>query len=253
MDKKKFDFDRINIIFLVLFCIAFCYWTITLGVLAAFILPFIFFNILLAIFYNIYRKKDRFRSVVVTLRCIIILIAVVLSISPQIVMRFENDKAMYPAKRIVYMSGVKMRAVDVLPSSIPNTVYDYTFFTSTSLHGPDYTPWSFLSFKCDDETAKKFLKYYIEKNGATKREKEQTFKEYFREKHSDEKLLEHKESVSTLISRYLDVPSLPSYRLFSSMSAEEIIQLAENAEVYEVDGYSCLIYDKKNNIFAFWV
>lgn len=253
MDRKKQKINIINAAFFVLSCLAFCYWSVTLGILTVFILPFIFCNILLAVFHSIYRKNGRFRPAVTALRCAVIMIIAVLSVPPYIITRFENNEAMYPAKRIVYTYGVKKRASDVLPSKLPDKADGYVFFTQTSLHGPDYVPCSFLSFVCDDVTAKDYLNNYVDEAGVTKCERRQTFKEYIQENYSDETILEDKISASTLISRYLDIPSFPTSRLYALMQTNQMIQFAENAEVYELDGYPCLAYDTKNNIFAFWV
>ncbi len=255
-DRMDIDFRPINLIVCVMMFFASIWWLLTLGLMLFLFIPFIILNVLLASFYKKYKSSGSHRAEVISLRCVIIAIIAVLSVSPFIIRNFENNRSMYTIKRLVYTYGSSLRGQD-LPSKIPAEVEDYDFYTPIAIHGPDSAPHSCLSFVCDKETAEDYLNDYVDKVGAKKHEHSSkrfskiTFKEYLGG--YDERAPEDKHSLLNSASLYLDVPSFPDYRIWVSMQTEQLVQCIESVEVYENNaGRVCMMYDPMNSFFVFW-
>ncbi|MDE5583866.1 MAG: hypothetical protein K2J08_09190 [Ruminococcus sp.] len=118
-------------------------------------------NILLVLFYKIFKKYGRFRKTVIVLRVTAIIIFALGILAPITLMNFKHTKLMYPVKRFCYAYGVYTNFNNyILPESMPKKCDDYLFFTQGSFPAQDYHPSAYLAFHTDSETLKKYEEHF---------------------------------------------------------------------------------------------
>lgn len=124
-------------------------------------------NIVLVLFYRIYKKYGRFRKTVILLRTTAIIIFVLGLLAPVVLLNFKHTKSMYPIKRFCYSYG-NYGVIDnnILPSFLPKKCDDYMFITQGSFPAQDYHPSAYLAFHTDSETLKKYENHFDSLNNA---------------------------------------------------------------------------------------
>ena len=246
--KKKTKLETLNTVLVLLFFFGggIIFIVPALGITETMFFPFLIVNILIVIFYNIYKKNGRMRKMLVFSRCIAVFILVIVFGAPFVGAGFRDNKAMYFLKREVFVYGVRTEADKVLPKKLPKDITDYYFRTGMQFPAQDYRPYADLIFRCDE----KYLSLLIdeaEKNGLIKREPETTFEDFLGDLYYDDSIINNKECLTAYACKYLDVPNYMLYRL----DIDVIKQLAETAEVYRNKG-SGFAYDKKTGYVIYW-
>lgn len=124
-------------------------------------------NIVLVLFYKIYKKYGRFRKTVILLRTTAIIIFVSGLLAPVMLMKFDKNKIVYPVKRFCYSYG-NYGVIDnnILPSFLPKKCDDYMFITQGSFPAQDYHPSAYLAFHTDSGTLKKYENHFDSLNNA---------------------------------------------------------------------------------------
>lgn len=122
-------------------------------------------NIVLVLFYKIYKKYGRFRKTVILLRTTAIIIFVSGLLAPVVLMNFKHTKSMYPLKRFCYNYGV-YRIENFLPDSMPEKCDDYLFITKGSVPAQDYHADAYLIFHTDRNTLKNYENHFDSMNDA---------------------------------------------------------------------------------------
>lgn len=122
-------------------------------------------NIVLVLFYKIYKKYGRFRKTVILLRTTAIIIFVSGLLAPVILLNFKHTKLMYPVKRFCYSYGVYGIADNtILPSGLPEKCENYMFITQGDTLAQDYHPSAYLAFYTDSGTLKKYENHFDSMN-----------------------------------------------------------------------------------------
>lgn len=122
-------------------------------------------NIVLVLFYKIYKKYGRFRKTVILLRTTAIIIFVSGLLAPVVLLNFKHTKSMYPIKRFCYNYGVHP-IENFLPDSMPEKCDDYLFITKGSVPAQDYHADAYLIFHTDRNTLKNYENHFDSMNDA---------------------------------------------------------------------------------------
>lgn len=122
-------------------------------------------NIVLVLFYRIYKKYRRFRKTVILLRTTAIIIFMLGLLAPVVLLNFKHTKSMYPIKRFCYNYGV-YQIENFLPDNMPEKCDDYLFITKGSVPAQDYHADAYLIFHTDKNTLKNYENHFDSMNDA---------------------------------------------------------------------------------------
>lgn len=124
-------------------------------------------NIVLVLFYKIYKKYGRFRKAVIVLRSVAVTVLVLAVLAPVMLMKFDKNKIVYPVKRFCYSYG-NYGVIDnnILPSFLPKKCDDYLFITKGSVPAQDYHADAYLIFHTDRNTLKNYENHFDSMNDA---------------------------------------------------------------------------------------
>lgn len=137
------------------------YGVITFGISIVLFFIGIIVNLVLALSYGIYKNHNRCRTAVIVLRAVSITILVLAVLAPMIMMKFQNNKFIYPVKRFCYNYGnYSMVKNNILPSGLPEKCDDYLFITQGSFPAQDYHPSAYLIFHTDSETLSEYENHF---------------------------------------------------------------------------------------------
>lgn len=143
-------------------------------------------NMILVLFYRIYKKYGRFRKTVIILRITVIIIFALGLLAPIVLMNFKHTKFMYPLKRFCYNYGVYEIKDNILPSKLPEKYNDYLFITKGNVPAQDYHTDAYLIFHTNKNTLKNYENYFASLNNAERQtthmpnQKEKQFPDEYR-------------------------------------------------------------------------
>lgn len=157
--KRRPPWRAVNwlIIFFVMPCLGF--WGLgAFRISLTFGIVMIISCVVTAAFYGGYARSGRHRKKVIAARAVSLASAGIIAVCPLILVNFENQRAVYPLKRLVYTAGVGQgdRISEIFPDFMPDVCEDYLFVTQTSLGGQDYHPSAYLAFHTDRETIERY-------------------------------------------------------------------------------------------------
>lgn len=248
--EKKSWLKIVNVLFVIFMVSGIGIFLIfgTIGITNVMLLPFLLANYILAILYHRSKKDKKYRKWMLVVRFVAISLSLIIIGSPFVGANFTTTRVMYPIKRAVFVCGVKTRAADIFPVFLKGKCEDYYFITQLNLPAPDYHPHAVLSFRCDEETMQEYI-VFAEEHNFNRCYKQDNFREQYKE----ELLEADRKYIFNAVMHYLDFDGYPVYRLSDTfdLDNDQLIQFAEDAEVYENNGITCCIIDRTTGYILF--
>lgn len=159
--EKDKNWRDINKLMILILWFGSCFFVFTFVLSRMFFIMGIAVNLVLALFYGIYKNHNRCRTAVIVFRTISITILVLTVLAPVILVNFKKTKILYSVKRFCYSYGVHgITNNTVLPSSLPEKCDDYMFITKGSFPAQDYHASAYLVFHTDSETLKEYENHF---------------------------------------------------------------------------------------------
>lgn len=210
---------------------------ITIGISIVLFFIGIIVNLVLAFVYGNYKKNGRCRKAVITLRAISISIIMLAMLAPMIMMKFQNNKFIYPVKRFCYNYGnYSIVKNNILPSGLPEKCDDYLFITMGSFPAQDYHPSAYLVFHTDSGTISEYENYFESLENSERKVTHMPDKEDY---YDDD-------------SRLKCPKELPQH-VFNRLKPQHIHDF-KNSIIYTVPSYygkGCML-DYKSGLAVFW-
>jgi hypothetical protein len=214
------------------------YTILTFG-MSQFIYPFhsvIFFeNLLIVVFYLIYRESGKLKLPLNILRVVTVLTIAVSLIPTAILTRFTDKAEMYSAKRLIFTKCVryddgKETTLERFPEQLPENIEDYFFHTDLGLIAPDYVDMAFLSFRTDKAAIEQF-EAECKKKGYKSTDLNKEFEKYLHKEKENIEYLDDKEMISYLKQEFYIKQGL-TYDTFEYLDAEIQAEILGNTVLY---------------------
>lgn len=214
------------------------YTILTFG-MSQFIYPFhsvIFFeNLLIVVFYLIYRESGKLKLPLNILRVVTVLTIAVSLIPTAILTSFTDKKEMYSVKRQIFTNGVRYEGgrettLERFPEQLPENIEDYFFHTDINKIAPDYVDMAFLSFRTDRAAIEQF-EAECKKNGYKSTDLNKEFEKYVDKEKENIKYLDDKESMFYLKKDFYIKQGL-TYDTFDYLDEEIQAEILGNTVLY---------------------
>lgn len=214
------------------------YTVLTFG-MSEFSYPFysvIFFeNLLIVVFYLIYRESGELKLPLNILRVVTVLTIAVSLIPTAILTRFTDKAEMYSAKRLIFTKCVrygdgKETTLERFPEQLPENIEDYFFHTDINKIAPDYVDMAFLSFRTDRAAIEQF-EAECKKKGYKSTDLNKEFEKYLHKEKENIEYLDDKESMFYLKKDFYIKQGL-TYDTFEYLDAEIQAEILGNTVLY---------------------
>lgn len=207
--------------------------------MSEFIYPFcsvIFFeNLLIVVFYLIYRESGKLKLPLNILRVVTVLTIAVSLIPTAILMKPSDKREMYSAKRLIFTKYVRYEGgrettLERFPEQLPENIEDYFFHTDLGLIAPDYVDMAFLSFRTDRAAIEQF-EAECKKKGYKSTDLNKEFEKYLHKEKENIEYLDDKEMISYLKQEFYIKQGL-TYDTFEYLDAEIQAEILGNTVLY---------------------
>lgn len=192
-------------------------------------------NILIVIFYLLYRESGKLKLPLNILRVVTVLTIVASLIPSAILMRFSDNKEMYSVKRQIFTNGVRYEGgrettSERFPEQLPENIEDYFFHTDINIIAPDYVDMAFLSFRTDRAAIEQF-EAECKKKGYKSTDLNKEFEKYVDKEKENIKYLDDKEYMAYLKKDFYIKQGL-TYDTFEYLDAEIQAEILGNTVLY---------------------
>lgn len=192
-------------------------------------------NILIVIFYLIYRESGKLKLPLNILRVVTVLTIAASLIPSAILMRFSDKADMYSLKRQLFTECVRYEGgreatLERFPQQLPENIEDYFFHTNINIIAPDYVDMAFLSFRTDKAAIEQF-EAECKKKGYKSTDLNKEFEKYVDKEKENIKYLDDKESMFYLKKDFYIKQGL-TYDTFEYLDAEIQAEILGNTVLY---------------------
>lgn len=211
----------------------------TSNIVAPFYSVIFFENLLIVIFYLIYRESGKLKLPLNILRVVTVLTIAVSLIPTAILIKFTDNKEMYSVKRQIFTNGVRYEGgrettLERFPEQLPENIEDYFFHTDINKIAPDYVDMAFLSFRTDKAAIEQF-EAECKKNGYKSTDLNKEFERYVDKEKENIEYLDDKEMISYLKQEFYIKQGL-TYDTFKYLDAEIQAEILGNTVLYTCEG-----------------
>ena len=211
----------------------------TSNIVAPFYSVIFFENLLIVIFYLIYRESGKLKLPLNILRVVTVLTIAVSLIPTAILIKFTDNKEMYSVKRQIFTNGVRYEGgrettLERFPEQLPENIEDYFFHTDINKIAPDYVDMAFLSFRTDRAAIEQF-EAECKKNGYKSTDLNKEFEKYVDKEKENIKYLDDKESMFYLKKDFYIKQGL-TYDTFDYLDEEIQAEIPGNTVLYTCEG-----------------
>ncbi len=207
----------------------------TSNIVAPFYSVIFFENLLIVIFYLIYRESGKLKLPLNILRVVTVLTIAVSLIPTAILIKFTDNKEMYSVKRQIFTNSVRYEGgrettLERFPEQLPENIEDYFFHTDINKIAPDYVDMAFLSFRTDRAAIEQF-EAECKKNGYKSTDLNKEFEKYVDKEKENIKYLDDKESMFYLKKDFYIKQGL-TYDTFDYLDEEIQAEILGNTVLY---------------------
>lgn len=207
----------------------------TSNIVAPFYSVIFFENLLIVIFYLIYRESGKLKLPLNILRVVTVLTIAASLIPSAILMRFSDKADMYSLKRQLFTECVRYEGgreatLERFPQQLPENIEDYFFHTNINIIAPDYVDMAFLSFRTDRAEIEQF-EAECKKKGYKSTDLNKEFEKYLHKEKENIEYLDDKEFMSYLKQEFYIDQGL-TYDTFEYLDAEIQAEILGNTVLY---------------------
>ena len=207
----------------------------TLNIASPFYSVIFFENLLIVVFYLIYRESGKLKLPLNILRVVTVLTIAVSLIPTATLMKFSDNKEMYSVKRQIFTNGVRYEGgrettLERFPEQLPENIEDYFFHTDINKIAPDYVDMAFLSFRTDRAVIEQF-EAECKKKGYKSTDLNKEFEKYLHKEKENIEYLDDKESMFYLKKDFYIKQGL-TYDTFEYLDAEIQAEILGNTVLY---------------------
>ncbi len=207
----------------------------TLNITSPFYSVIFFENLLIVVFYLVYRESGKLKLPLNILRVVTVLTIAVSLIPTATLMKFSDNKEMYSVKRQIFTNGVRYEGgrettLERFPEQLPENIEDYFFHTDINKIAPDYVDMAFLSFRTDRAVIEQF-EAECKKKGYKSTDLNKEFEKYLHKEKENIEYLDDKESMFYLKKDFYIKQGL-TYDTFEYLDAEIQAEILGNTVLY---------------------